>query len=850
MYLTCDMDYNNFDMTGGLPKFFGACGEAVVECDTLEVIENTEPRELRASDGVFIDGAGPIVAPEYDPSCGFGAIRRQFRDCGGGTQWFVILPVDPFDDSTIVWPGDVSVDCDAYDVGEPSWEEATCNLIGVSLESDTFLFEDGACFKILNHWSIINWCVYDPSNPTAGGRYNHTQTIKIIDTQDPVLTVVDSLCFAVDGSCLSSGVSMSASAVDEGDCASDWIKWQVSIDAYADWTEDFAYGTDQPRLLPNGDPNPYHIPATGNGEEATITLPDGIPSTKIWHRAVWRAYDGCGNTVSATRYFQIVDKKAPTPYCLNLSTAVMENGEVELWAIDFNVGSFDNCTDSDNLLFTFTDVPPPPRDDTEYDSTDDLMWYNGTFWYYDSTNGDYEDIDAYGGDVHRWEPGLRSAGKVFTIDDVDQTGFVAVPIYVWDECGNIDFCVVNLRIVDNGGGGMAMIEGQVRTEFGEEVASIETSLEGPLNYNTTEMTGQDGRYAFANTPFYADYKVSGTKTDDYLNGVSTLDLVLIQRHILGQEQLDSPYKMIAADVNGDREISSLDLIELRKLILGIYDELPSNASWKVVNADDALTTANPWSYEESITIQDLKEDMSGEDFVGVKVGDVNASAAANAASDRDNTSKAVIELGYEDAAVEAGQVVTVELNTERSDVKGYQFTMNTSGLELIEANGQNVTSSNVAVHGDKITVSTHGQESMGGNLMSLTFKATEAGQISEMVSMSSDITKAEAYVGESLETMAIDMRDAEELGTFELYQNEPNPFADFTTIGFELPEAGQATITLVDVTGRVLNVIRGEYAKGYNAVRVSRDEIGVNGMIYYKLQSGDFTSVKHMIVIQ
>ena len=135
MYLTCDMDYNDFSITGGIPRFFGACGEADIECDTLSVYENTEPRELRASDGVFINGVGPIVAPEYDPSCGFGAVRRQFRDCGGGTQWFVILPLDPFDDTTIVWPDDVTVDCDAYEFDEPYWEESTCNLVGIKFRS-------------------------------------------------------------------------------------------------------------------------------------------------------------------------------------------------------------------------------------------------------------------------------------------------------------------------------------------------------------------------------------------------------------------------------------------------------------------------------------------------------------------------------------------------------------------------------------------------------------------------------------------------------------------------------------------------------------------------------------------
>ncbi len=857
MFLTCDMDYNNLDMTGGIPRFFGACGEAEIDCDTLEVYESTEPRELRASDGVIIDGIGPIEAPAYDPSCGFGAIRRQFRGCGDGIQWFVILPVDPFDPTTIVWPDDVVVDCDDYEVGEPSWEEATCNLVGISMEADTFYFEDGACYKILNHWSVINWCIYDPSNPSAGGRYEHVQEVKIIDTVDPVLTVADSLCFAVDGNCLSSNVSLSGSAVDDGDCASDWISWDVSIDAYSDWSEDFHYATTNPRLLPNGEPNPYHIPKTGNGVDATITLPDGIPSSKIWHRAVWRAYDGCGNTSSVTTYFQIVDKKAPTPYCLNLSTAVMSNGQVELWAIDFNVGSFDNCTDSENLLFTFTDVPPPPRDDTEYDSNDDLMWYNGTFWYYNSEDidpdtgaGEYEGQDDYGGEVHRWEPGLRSAGKVFTAADADASGFAQVPIYVWDECGNIDFCMVNLRIVDNGGGGMAMVSGKVATEFGAEVEQVVTEMEGSLNFRDTDVTDAQGEYAFANTPFYADYQVSGEKNDDYLNGVSTLDLIMIQRHIIGIEALDSPYKMIAADVNNDNSISAVDLIELRKLILGIYDELPENGSWKFVNADNTLDVNNPFNYSETRAIEDLASDMMAEDFIGVKIGDVNESVVANARTQSTEVSNkaSVVKMSYEDKQVEEGDIVEINLSTDRADVYGYQFTLNTAGMELVDVQG--LDADHVAVFENRLTVSHNSLTAIDQNdVVTLVMRAKTDASVSELMTIGSELTRAEAYVGEDLEVVSIDLKDSREDAVFALYQNEPNPFADYTLIGFELPQAGQATITMYDVTGKVLNVIQGQYERGYNSVKVTKEDIGANGMIYYQLNSGNHFATKHMIFI-
>ena len=854
MVLTCDMDFNDFTMTG-LPRMFSACGEIDLMCDPDDLIEDTQPNRKGPNDGFFnnplYDG---VEVAAYNPSCGFGAIRRRFNSCASCVQWFVIEPIDEFDPSTISFPGDMVVDCDVFDAGEPSWEPSVCNLVGITLATDTFTFEDGACYKILNHWSIINWCTYDPLFPTAGGRYNHTQVIKLIDTQDPVMTVADSLCFGVDIECSSAGVEMSASAVDEGDCGSDWLKWEVTIDLNSDWSSDMYFGTNLPRLV-NGVPNPYYIAPSGNGELATITLPDGIAASKAWHRAVWRVYDGCGNNVSLIRYFQIADKKVPTPYCLNLSTAVMSgSGTVELWAIDFNVGSFDNCTANEDLYFTFSDVAPPARDDTEYDSSSDLVWYNGTFWYYDAETGDYQDQDDYNdGDADRWQPGLRSAGRIFTVDDADASGFAQIPIYVWDECGNSDYCLVNLRLIDNMGVGESRISGQVLTETGAEVEDVMTELmSNSPEYPEYNMTNGIGEYAFNNVPHFNDYQISGTRTDDYLNGVSTLDLLLMQRHVLGQELLDSPYKMIAADINNDKDISAVDLIELRKLILGVYNELPNNASWKVVNGSDVLTISNPWVYSESKSINDLQTNMLNENFIGVKIGDVNSSVSANSKGSSEEEAATVVELTYEDRDVLAGELVELSLKVNRDDVYGYQFTMDMEGMELVEVIGENIGGSNVGVFANQMTISYNNTVALSStqNAVTVIMKAKESGQISELIKINSDITKAEAYVGTGFEVVKIGLSNTQDSGTFELYQNQPNPFNAYTVIGYELPQSGEVTISFYDVTGRTISVIEKDSEKGYNELRVNKSDLGTGGMIYYKLETDKYTATRHMIVIE
>lgn len=53
------------------------------------------------------------------------------------------------------------------------------------------------------------------------------------------------------------------------------------------------------------------------------------------------------------------------------------------------------------------------------------------------------------------------------------------------------------------------------------------------------------------------------------NGLTTLDIIAVQRHILGLEILPKPYGWIAADVNGSGTITTLDIVLMRQVILGM-----------------------------------------------------------------------------------------------------------------------------------------------------------------------------------------------------------------------------------------------------------------------------------------
>src|SRR5690606_24781811 len=86
--------------------------------------------------------------------------------------------------------------------------------------------------------------------------------------------------------------------------------------------------------------------------------------------------------------------------------------------------------------------------------------------------------------------------------------------------------------------------------------------------------------------------------------------------------------------------------------------------------------------------------------------------------------------------------------------------------------------------------------------------------------------------------------------TFELYQNVPNPFSGQTTIGFNLPEASAATLTVFDLSGKLLHSINGKFVKGYNEVQMDGKVLPQSGVLYYRLETSSHTSTRKMVLVK
>ncbi|MBK6622275.1 MAG: HYR domain-containing protein [Saprospirales bacterium] len=174
-----------------------------------------------------------------------------------------------------------------------------------------------------------------------------------------------------------------------------------------------------------------------------------------------------------------------------------------------------------------------------------------------------------------------------------------------------------------------IVAGTIAMETDMGVEGVEVNVN---NGSFIEFTDIDGAYLFDDFAAGGDYTLTPKLDEDVDNGVTTFDMALITRHILGIELLDSPYKIIAADANRSGNVSTLDLVAIRRVILHIDEQFPNNTSWRFVDKDFVFPDpANPFMtvFPEFIIYTDLQMADLEADFVALKVGDVNNSAAPN-----------------------------------------------------------------------------------------------------------------------------------------------------------------------------------------------------------------------------
>jgi Leucine-rich repeat (LRR) protein len=201
---------------------------------------------------------------------------------------------------------------------------------------------------------------------------------------------------------------------------------------------------------------------------------------------------------------------------------------------------------------------------------------------------------------------------------------------------------------------------------GNSIPGVNVALSG--GRLDTAPTGTSGSFSFA-VGAGADYAVelnvpagqSGTR------GVTILDVIPIQLDVLSTKRIDSPYQLLAADVDGSSKVTMADASLIRSVVLGLRTGFDIG-DWRFVPAEHQFVNpASPWSAPRRREFVGLNTDALAQDFIGIRLGDVNGSWASDSSvgpasvSSNERGSVSLFSLSPRSAATGGGTAVRFQI---------------------------------------------------------------------------------------------------------------------------------------------------------------------------------------------
>ena len=528
------------------------------------------------------------------------------------------------------------------------------------------------------------------------------------------------------------------------------------------------------------------------------------------HKLIVLANDGCGNLTRVEKVFTIADNIAPTPICfedivveLNLqgsSTDVF----AEVLATDLiasNIfdctGQSDSITQSGNALIT----------DYSINIQGDLVARNQTSQRFDCS----------------------------ALDSLS----IPVEVHAWDNAGNNGFCVVNVKVQDNQDlcsvGQVLEFSGRVFTEKDKPLENVEMIVSGGVEM--VVKTDAEGKYIFPLLSDFRTIRVTPLVDADARIGVSTADLIRIQKHILGIDVFSSPYLLLAADLDQNERINFIDLIRIRKMILGLEtgEDLPKQ--WYFIPKDFQFEQPDaPWS----ASIQEYVELLTGfnpgnieKDFIAVKIGDANYSLSGNVEGRSDRK----VRLSAKNQELEPGQLTSVEIkidNQEKWDAAQFGLVLDDQHLELLSYEIEGGLSEAVQLdYGHNTAIKTIWiKDQQVEKVLTLHLRAKQKTTLSKSIQLNDRLLNGEVH-GHQIHPLDL-VFDADEEAI--AYQIMANPFVEQTELRFT--NAIQGEIQVFDLNGRQVWT---ETLNGESNVLLQKRNLGPAGIYMFTVRTKENT---------
>jgi hypothetical protein len=590
-----------------------------------------------------------LPATKSIEACGYGTISRSWRLVRAkGTaaetvgpaceQRIALLPATQY---RIRFPSDTTLSCaQTHKADTAAYQVIGCDALTVTFSDEKIKVPGQSCFVIYRTHRVINWCEFDgrsapirldrdadqdgrpgdeplwltvlsgrrsfldrdslPGNgvPNAkgswtsssenpalrsGGYWEYQQIIRIIDHTAPMISVAPFTEISGRRADCSADVILQLNI--EETCTPEALTFTVTWDRFDDGFPDSV------------------ISAAVLGTYPRFRILQRMPFGK--HSLKIRVRDLCGNEQERTAVVQVTDGRPPAPKCIN------------------------------SLVVPLSPLPPGADADGDGAADRAALSIRATDLLSSAQLPDCSGPLRYA--VHKAEliesgaelPNPNKTAVTLTCDDRPTE---LLYVYAWDANGNSGYCETFILLQDPGANlcpeiGNGSIAGKVQSAGGEAIEGAKLILKGEKT--NLAFSDKNGQYLFEYLRENQDYTLSATLDTSFKEGVTTLDIVMIMRHILGEQRFGSPFQYLAADADLSGSITTLDVIHIRKLVLCLENTFPHKRNFRFLPAgvtfqrpEDALLRNVP----ESLSVKALHGKILNAVITAIKIGDVTGDA--------------------------------------------------------------------------------------------------------------------------------------------------------------------------------------------------------------------------------
>ncbi len=528
------------------------------------------------------------------------------------------------------------------------------------------------------------------------------------------------------------------------------------------------------------------------------------------HDLTMNALDKCHNIKTDTFHVSVVDDTSPLAVCLQNEIVVIGQSDTSTTVVpisNLSLAQLDNCSVVE-VKGRKMEVSCGPQD-TVFD---------------DSVEFCCQDVGKEIMVLIRTTDSTGNANTCMTIVKVEKADSLSCPNAIEQES-------------------TLEIKGIITDRYDAPMRNVLVSLEMKNEEIDKKIhTNTKGKYNFEISSNEPSATILPYKNDHWTDGLSTLDAILLQKHLLGKELLKG-IDLIAADVNGDRVISGLDLIYLRRLILGVIEKVSENMSWNFVKSiENDEETAEIAEFAFAPLEMAMEETATEMNWTGIKTGDISGDINSNFSDYTKALTKSRITLYYNQEYIDDEIHLQFSIK-EPLQLTGFQgiFSLPLHTRLLGVSTGQVVLEPEHFELNDKM-----------GHL-TFSYNRAEPFQVAPAESLFGMILQdgrnsQNQYIELRKGDLAPEIYTASKIYSFELvpefargneltlFQNDPNPWKDETVIRFNLPATGEAEISIYDTDGKMLWANKEVYSQGTHLITLSKSMISAKGVLIYKIK--------------